>query len=160
MIIRTKLSKEEYKSACLAIIWSKNTFKIFAAIFLLVTLVNIFTSRDPVVGILPAIVPVIIIGGLMYFVFGFSLSKAYKNNPRISEQLEYQLSNSGIIIIGETFKSELNWEKFHKVTATKKWLLLWHSSQLANAIPINLVSAEMLSDLKKIVNDHHVKNNL
>jgi hypothetical protein len=160
MTIKTKLTKEDYKSASFAIIWSRTSLKIIALVFSVIMLFNIITSANRTNSLLPTIIPPVIIGGLAYLLLNFSLAKAYKNNPRVNENIEYQFDDAVIIIKGETFKTELNWDKLYKLTKTKKWLLIWHNNQIANAIPINKVPVEALSDLKRIADLHNVKNNL
>ena len=160
MIVSAKLTKEEYKSASFAIMWSRGTFKIIAIVYSLAMLLSIIASPIQAQSILSTSVPLIIMAGLMYFVFSWSMSRDYKHNPRVNENIEYQFDDSGITIKGETFKSTFTWGKMYKVTKTKKWLLLWHNSQIANAIRIDKISTDMLERLKTMVTEHKVKNNL
>lgn len=61
---------------------------------------------------------------------------------------------------GESFNSQLSWDKIYKVTKTKNWLLIWQNRQIANPIPIEDIGEEQISDLKKILDRHNVKNNM
>jgi hypothetical protein len=160
MTVKVKLTKEEYGSANLAVLFSKVFFKLIPVVYLVVTLTNIAVSPNPARSILPLLIPFVIFISLAYLFFRLSLNRAYKSSPRISETVEYQFGHSGIVITGESFMSSFNWEKMHKVTKTKKWLLLWHSNYSANVIPLNRLTNGMLEELKSIAVSHNVKNNL
>jgi len=61
---------------------------------------------------------------------------------------------------GESFHSQLTWDKVYKVTETKNWILIWQNRQIANAIPKRDVWDGQIEDLKKILTAHKIKNNL
>lgn len=78
----------------------------------------------------------------------------------MSETIAYNFTDTHLGISGESFNSEMTWNKIYKVTQTKSWLLIWQNRQMANAIPLNLVSAEQLAALKEILTKNNTKNNL
>ena len=160
MIIKTKLTEKEYLNASLLIVWSRMTVKVFSIVFLFIILSNIFSPLFQGSPLLPVLIPPIIIFGVIYFLFRFSLKRAYKNNNRVNESIEYDFNELSFKIKGESFTSELSWNKMYKVTKTKKWLLLWHNAQSANAILLNKISTEQLNYLKNILQKQNVKNNL
>lgn len=160
MIIKTKLSENEYINASVATILSRKYSKLFMLVFLIILATNIFTSTVTKDSLIPTILPPILIFGVMFFLFRYSLKKAYQKNYRASENIEYNFTDAHLLITGESFTSEMTWNKIYKVTKTKNWLLVWQSSQIANAIPLRLVSSEDLSELKDIIQKNNIKNNL
>lgn len=64
-----------------------------------------------------------------------SAKKNYNSNQRISEIMKYKFDDSEICIEGESFNSTLIWNKVHKVSESKDFILIWQSSQTVNAIP-------------------------
>ena len=90
----------------------------------------------------------------------YAARKNYRTNKRISETIEYQFDKDSLIIKGESFNSQLTWDKFYKVTQTKNWILIWQNRQVANPIPKRDIWEGQLADLKLILNEHKVKNNL
>ena len=160
MIIKTKLSEKEFTDASLATIWSRKYLKVFLLVFLFILVTNLFNSTLAVGSLIPSVLPPILIFGGLFFVFRYSFKKAYQKNYRASENIEYNFTDSHLLITGESFNSEMTWSKIYKVTKTKKWLLVWHSSQIANAIPLRLISSEDLNKLKNIMQNNNTKNNL
>ncbi|MBL0183120.1 MAG: YcxB family protein [Chitinophagaceae bacterium] len=74
--------------------------------------------------------------------------------------MEYRFDGSNLVIKGESFKSELSWDKIPKVTQTKNWLLIWQGGQIANAIPKRDIPDGLPAELKAILAKNGVKNNL
>jgi hypothetical protein len=160
MIIKTKLSEKEFTNASMATLWSRKYSKVFLVVFLIFLASNIINSTVSIDSLIPSFLPPILIFGAFFFVFRYSIKKAYQKNYRSSESIEYNFTDSHLIITGESFNSEMTWHKIYKVTKTKNWLLIWHSSQIANAIPLRLVSSEGLITLKDIMLKNNTKNNL
>ena len=94
-----------------------------------------------------------------FFTF-YSAGRNYRFNKRISELIIYDFNNHNLEINGESFQSHLTYEKLYKVTRTKKWILLWQTPQIANAIPARDFLPDEIQDLKIILDQHDVKNNL
>ena len=160
MIIETKLSEKEFISASVATFWSRGFFKILLIGLPFLVAFNIFSSRKTTDSIIPTLLPAILIFGLMFLVVRFSLKKAYRQNHRAGENIEYNFTDTHLVVTGESFSSEMTWEKIHKVTRTKNWLFVWHSGQIANAIPLRLVSSEEMMQLKEIMEKNKTKNTL
>ena len=84
----------------------------------------------------------------------------FKANRRISEIVQYTFDEQNLTIKGESFNSQYSWDKIHKVSQTKNWLLIWQNRQVANPIPKRDVWDGEMQDLKEILMRHNVKNNL
>ncbi len=90
----------------------------------------------------------------------FAAKKNYSSNQRIQEPIEYLFEKDYLVIQGESFNSRLTWDKIYRVTETKKWILIWQSKQIANAIHKSDVWDGEMQALKQILIEHHVKNNI
>lgn len=160
MIIKTRLTEKEFISASLATVWARKYSKIFLVLFSLFLVINLFSSFSRNDSVIPFIVPPILIFGLFFFVFRYSIKNAYKKNYRAGETIEYNFTDTHLLMTGESFTSEMTWNKIYRVTKTKNWLLVWHGSQSANAIPLSLIPSENINQLKVILQNNGTKNNL
>lgn len=105
------------------------------------------------------LMPLIILAGLPLFICIMAIHN-FKNSKRLSETIEYQFEENYLNIIGESFKSQMSWEKLHKVTKTKHWILIFQTRQIANIIPLRNIWAGDILHLKSILDLRNVKNNL
>jgi YcxB-like protein len=160
MAVTTKLTVKDYINATLIIMFRRTQVIIFASIISIISLGNIllsaFKSQMIITTLLPPVVTIFIFG----FVFRYSLSRAYKNNPRIQETIQYTFTEDKLVMKGESFNADLTWHTIPKVTQTKNWVLIWQSKSIANAIPKKDIAAEDIHDLKKILDRQRVSNNL
>jgi hypothetical protein len=159
MTITTKLSEKDHTNASFTILWHRRTVKIIIAIFIFTCLFNFIATIGGQASI-KEILPLIIMLGLISLVINFSIKKSYKSSNRISETITYNFKEDTYSITGESFNSELTWDKLQKVTLTKNWLLLWQTKITANAIPRRDVDDSILKNLKVILSKHKVSNNL
>jgi hypothetical protein len=160
MTINTKLTEKDYINASFAIIIGRPFIRYFLAIIGIILLINLVSGiaigSSTLAGVLPPIIIFMIYLGFIYF----SIKRGYSNNKRISENIEYTFGQFNLVIVGESFKTELSWNKVNKVTKTKNWLLIWQTRQIANAIPNRDIQADELTKLKMILTNNSVKNNL
>lgn len=161
MIVKSKLTEKDFINVNFLLIWQKAFVRIFAIVLILLGVLRITTSiiaegfsfADVPVGVL--IIP------FVYAVFIYFISKkGFSSNPRSSEMIEYGFYMDKFSVKGETFSSTLSWQKMNKVTKTKNWLLVWQSSQAANPIPLKYFDQLQLDELKEILYQNKVKNNL
>jgi uncharacterized membrane protein YkvI len=160
MTITTKLSAKDYTNASLAILWQKLSTKIVVVLFSLVVLLNLFVAAASNESRITEQLPLLIIFLIFSLVIYYSIKRAYSNNKRVSETITYHFKEDTYTIKGESFTSELTWNKVQKVTITKNWLLLWQTRSTANAIPRRDIDNEILNKMKTILAKHKVKNNL
>jgi hypothetical protein len=132
-------------------------FTSLIALFLLISIVaSIFTQYDFFS------VAVILFTMLIYvpLVTYVSAVRNFTANSRVSETIEYHFDNEYLSIKGESFNSQLSWDKTYKVTQTKNWILIWQNKQVGNLIPKGDITEEQIGELKEILDNHKVKNNL
>ncbi|MFN3755145.1 YcxB family protein [Flavobacterium sp.] len=104
----------------------------------------------------------LIFGFIMTFMIPISLYKNFKknflSNKRIQENIEYEFTNVKMKIIGESFNSELELNKVHKIVELKNWFLIYQSEQVANLIPTENLNENEVKVLREIFrNQSNVK---
>jgi len=160
MSIKTKLTEKEYVKASLATATARPNTRFILGIFGFIILVNIIMGISRGATTISSLLPPIIIFSIFLAIFYFGIKKGYSKNKRISELIEYTFDNSNLLISGESFKTELSWNKIDRVSKSKSWLLIWQNRQSANAIPMKDVFEDDLTKLKTILTNNQVKNNL
>jgi hypothetical protein len=162
MVIQSKLTKKGFINANFVIFYSN----FFARVFIVIGLLDI-------VFVLLGLILDINIGdrttmlfwgfGLLFFfpsLLYITASRNFSRQNRLSENIEYQFEQDYLIIKGESFQTQMTWEKIYKVVLKKNWLLIYTNKQLATPIARTDVWAGEVEDLKRILNSHRVKNNL
>jgi hypothetical protein len=160
MIIKTKLTEKDYINASIAILFARSYTRNLLSIVGVIILINIISGIVRTGLVMANLLPPILIFAIFPAVFYFSVKKGYSSNKRMNESIEYNFMQNDLIITGESFKTELSWNKVYKVAKSSKWLLIWQSRQIANAIPINSIAEEELTKLKIILTGKQVTNNL
>jgi hypothetical protein len=161
MIIKTKLSEKDFINVNFVLLYKKALIKILTGISFLGLLIFIASlTFAPISFPISSVFYIVFVLGVLPLVTFFTAKKNYKSNKRISEDIEYQFHPDALFVTGESFTSQLSWDKIHKVTKTKNWLLIWQSSQMANVIPLQNMFTSELDDLKSILLQKSVKNNL
>jgi hypothetical protein len=164
MVIKTKLTEKDFINVTLILLFNK----------LLIKIVYIAMAISLILGIASAFFPITLLGEFSFSrligpffvlvflpaVTYFSSKKNYSSNKRVSEPIEYKFEKDYLIIRGESFNSELTWDKIYKVTQTKKWVLIWQTRQSANAIHRSDIGDAEWNELKQILIEHRVKNNI
>ena len=161
MTIKSKLTKTDFINVHYVITYRSTPMKILMVIFLIYFLssflsILLMSPTSSSSGMFIAVAFLTIISLQTYF----RAKNNFGPNNRICEQLEYNIENDNLLIKGESFNSQLTWEKFHRVTKTKNWLLIWQNSRMANPIPRRDITNEEIDVLRTILNNHQVKNNL
>jgi hypothetical protein len=135
--ITTRLTKSDYTKYLYRELYKKPQFILatLVGLYLVVTVVlNYFNiinyySEIPVYetvfGVFILLGPTIII---------LIAAKGYISNPSLQHEIKYTFSDSGIIVQGLTFKSELLWTHIIKQKETNKFLILYSSKKLGNFI--------------------------
>lgn len=160
MKISFKLTQKEFIDANFAMLYSKTGIKIFTGVIIFSLLISIasaiLNSTLPPIGLLIPLAVLIAVYLLTYF----NAKKNYTAERGASEQVEYEFNDELLLIKGESFQSQLTWNKIYKLTQTKKWLWIWTNRQLAIPIPKRAVSSEHIISLKKIAKANKVKHKL
>jgi hypothetical protein len=162
MLIKTKLTQEDYAQASLAILFTRTAIKIMLGIGVFVLIFgNLgFLILPGMHWSLSNIITPIFIIFFVPLTTWFAAKKNYSSNQRLAENIEYQFGNEYLFVKGESFTTQSAWDKVYKVTETKKWIFVWQSQQIANIIPKRDIWEGDIIGLKEILDNHGVKNTL
>ena len=159
IIIKSKLTQKEFVRASYIGMVSRTPLKsillLFFYIFLAGGLYATFDSR----------ISSMIIFVVFYLIILLILSykniiKRYKDGRRLDEPVEYRLTQEYLIIKGETFYTEMTWNKIDEVIKNKEWIFIWQNRRCSIPILAKDISNEEIKNLKLVLDNHHVKNNL
>jgi hypothetical protein len=160
MKIKTKLSEKDFINVNFVMFYSNLLLRILMimfALFLIISFVmSFFVDQISLLNVISFALLLTIWPVIIYF----SSKKNYKSNLQISELIEYDFDKESLHVKGESFESKLLLNKIYKVSLVKNWLLLFQSKQIANIIPRRDISSQQITDLRSILNEQGVKNNL
>lgn len=160
MLIKSKLNEQDFINVNFVLLYSKISAKIFTLLisfFLIITFITVIFI--PKVAFTQIILPLAMLMAMPLITY-FGAKRNFAANARISEAIEYQFNNNYLSMKGESFNSQLSWDKIYKVTQTKNWILIWQNRQIANPINKRDVWEGDIDSLKEILEKHKVKNNL
>ena len=160
MKIVTKLSESDIIRFNFYVFYRKWTIRIISAfmildIFISILFPEVIKASMPDSLLFPAIFLILL--PLMVYL---QAKRSFKNNRRLSEQIEYVFNDNNLNITGESFNTTMTWEKIPKVTKTKRWILIWQTKNLANLIPLKDIWDGDVLNLKEILVRCGVTNNL
>lgn len=108
----------------------------------------------------PPIFPLVF--GLITVIIPLSIyrycKRSYSSNSRLQEKITYEFTEDKIFITGESFKTEMTWEKIFKVQELKDCILLYQSRATFNLIPKEPFG-DRLNEFKDLVLKSNLKNN-
>lgn len=161
MVIKTQLSQKDFINASVVLTFKKISTKLLMAFGILYLLFTIYLAIiDPDDAYFTMfLVPLALIFAPVVMTCFFAILN-YKTNRRSGEPLEYILGDDYLSIKGESFNTQLSWEKIYKVTQTKQWIFIWHNRLVANPISKQNLLASDIDSLKTTLDFHRVKNNL
>jgi len=160
MIIKTKLTKQDFIKLNFTMLYRKPVIIIFTffigLLFLLGVAGLLFSNIDTSSQVAISFTMLIFLPVTTYI----NSIKNFKASNRITEPFEYSFEDTQLSIKGESFSVQLSWDKIHKVTLLKNWLLVWQSKQLANPIVRRDIGEGQIKELKQFLDRVKVKNNL
>lgn len=162
MIIETKLSQKNYRKLVLTLYYRNPMYIMFTIIGIIILIFSILefifmeeTFSNPYQQLLTGLFLVLVMPLLTIY----KANKNYNSNLRLNEPILYEFNNSTIKLTGESFNSEMTWEKVYKVKELKEWILIYQNKQVANLIKKSDFDTRF-DRFKSIVLQTNVKNNL
>ena len=149
-------------------------------------LMFLLTYKKPFMVFLSGIGVIMFIGSLFYFlgikvpvdkppyfqlIFGFSIiallpfsiyrsaKKNFSSSGRLQEKITYEFLEDAIRITGESFNSELTWEKIYKITELRNWILIYQNRLVANIIPKKSFGNSLGEFKEEVKKRAFIKNN-
>jgi hypothetical protein len=151
--ITSQLKQKEYLKLNYLLLYSKAwiiCLCAFAALFVLVSVVMYFTHNYAIFD------SDWYYYGVMFAVWGIlipvipcaTVLLTFKSNKLIQEVINYEFTEVGVNIAGESFTSTYQWRTFYKVKGINGWLLLYQSNRSAHVIKLGTDGAEQIKTLK------------
>ena len=160
MQIKTRLSQKDLIKVNLVLLKRGSSRVYLVLLFFYIIFSAMPLANGKSINIITILLPLMIMIVFLIAITLVGILINYRSNPRIRETIEYKFQSDFLEIKGESFSSQLTWEKIHKVTKTKNWLLIWQNRQSANVIPLRDIWEGDITTLKEILTNHKVKNNL
>ena len=160
MIIKTKMTQNEFIEANMVLCYSRTATKIITALGFVVLAAVIFI-RVYMPDASPAYLFIypLMLWALPAITTWLQARAAFRTNARLRECLEYDFSDDFIAVKGESFNSQMTWGKFYKVKQTKNWIFIYQNRLLASPISKKDLFPSDIEKLKAILTAHRVKNN-
>jgi hypothetical protein len=161
MIIKTKMTQKEFIEANMVLRYSRIATKIITALGFVVLAAVVFIwlyvpgGNASYLFIYPLILLV-----LPAVTTWLQARSVFRTNARLRESLEYDFNDDFIAVKGESFSSQMTWEKFYRVKQTKNWIFIYQNRLLASPISKKDLFPSDIEKLKTILTGHKVKNNL
>jgi hypothetical protein len=160
MVIKTKLTEQDFIRANFLLFYSKTSTRVISVLFLFPLVINIllFILADKAKVSPGQIILSALICGILPGIIYFASKRGFKRN-KINEPIDYQFDEDYVSMKGDSFESKYAWQKVYKVTETKNWLMIWHNSQVANPIHKRYLLPSELDTIKDLVHRKGLKNN-
>ncbi|MGV8828214.1 MAG: YcxB family protein [Breznakibacter sp.] len=68
----------------------------------------------------------------------------------------YEITEELIIVTGESFNSQMTWEKTYKVLELKEWFLFYQNKLVANVVPKEFIGNQT-HELREIIKRQNIK---
>lgn len=156
-----RFTEKDFVQANLALLYQKKSMKfltILLSIFFLISLLGAILVPEfnsPGQGFI-----FLVVSMALPILTYFSARKNYRTNQRLTETIEYQFADEYFSVKGDSFSSQVTWNKVFKVTQSKHWIFIWQNRQIANTIPKRIISDTQMTEFKEILRDQRVKNSL
>lgn len=161
MIITTSYSPKSFLDLNYTINNQKFSPNKFLIILIGITVFNIslqyFHNKQPIYIALTPLIVLFVIIILIKRRIKKNIMKIYYETPRLSEAVNFEITDSHLIISGSSFKSDLKWNEIHKITYTKNWILIWQNSIVANGLSMSDSTPEFIEELSKKIKLHSIR---
>lgn len=162
MIIETKIDFKKYIKLMYILTYRRKLMIYTSILGFLLLIISIFyffgiieMTEFPWIPILTGIVINIVMPISVYY----TSRKAYFTNARLQEKIVYEITQDLIIITGESFNSQMTWDKTYKVLELKEWFLIYH-----NKLSANIISKESIGnqtqEFREIIKRQNIKYKL
>jgi len=159
MKIETQIESKDFIKFTFKLIYRKLFFKalMIFGIFAIITSIPQFFmehsfASDPYAELFVGLFIVFILPVFIYF----NAKKNYETNKTLQEKVNYEFLEEKILISGESFNSEISWDKIYRIEESEEWILIFQNRQTANIILKSCIG-ENLNPLKTLISSKNVK---
>lgn len=152
MIIKTKIEYEDYRKLLFTLTYKKVStivITIVGTFFILFQLLAYFLISTYEIDLAPLLVGC---GMVLLFPIAIIVSskRNFYSNQLLQEEMEYEFTEEQMKIKGESFSSEVQWNKTNRIIEIKDWFLIFQSKISANLIPKKNLSEKEINEIKTI----------
>jgi hypothetical protein len=168
MTIKVKLTQKDYTGLMFSIYYNNKPRMIYTTfigllmILALLGLIGIQIFPQPSTSNTSAIDPqyFLLLAGLLFLIvvpyrINKNSIKNYSSTLSLQEEVKYDLTTDKLRITGESFTSEMTWDKIYKIEELKKFFLIYTSNIVAIIIPKNGITSEEVNLLREQLRSLH-----
>ena len=163
MIIETQITYSIYRK----VMYYMNYCRPVMLIILLCSLLLLVLSAVQLLGILPVtdLTYYQLFIGILYIGYtpiriARAIHKNYYSNLRLQEKLQFEFTPEKIVTKGESFMTEMNWDKLNKIVEITDCFLLFADHKQAHFVPKEHFSPAQLEEFRTMVRNTEVKARL
>jgi len=128
----------------------KKTMYILAASGLLAAGWPLINGGLTVTSLIAAIFTFALIGAIWYFTLRFSTSRIFKANPQMLEKRRCTFDTEHLIVYGETFSADYQWNGFKNAAETPDSFLMFTTGFSAIILPKRAFSEEQMRSFRQL----------
>jgi hypothetical protein len=138
MIIKTRISFKEYLKLMYGLTYRKPIMILILAIDLAMIIwiagyyLHVLSLPKPTIYQFITLILITVVQPLVIF---HTIRQNYKSSNHLGESLEIELTNSEIKMRGESFFTEIKWNKIFKIVEHNNWFLIYQNTLSAIVIP-------------------------
>jgi hypothetical protein len=158
--IQHQLTLKEYRQLNFKMLYSKVWFiilTVFAVLFLLWSVILYFMQSYAIFNNSLYSIGVGLTAAAIYLPIATLIRGRllFKGNLRLSEPINYDLSEEGVAVTGESFNGIYTWEKVPKIKIINGWLLIYQNRTAANLIKTESADNDNIQSLKVFLEERY-----
>ncbi|WP_066829645.1 YcxB family protein [Rufibacter ruber] len=80
----------------------------------------------------------------------YNIKRNFRKNNTLQAPITYTFTDTGMSAVGETFTTNIAWEKIYKLTENNKLIVIWQNNQIANILPKRFFSQGELEVFREL----------
>lgn len=161
MNIQVKLNFREYLKLNLILTYKRIITWLFTIIGLIVVLAGLFAMIGIIItqdfvhlkdAILCTVIGLFMAMMIPLIVYR-NAKNSYHTSKAIKETINYTFEKDKIVVQGESFNAEMQWDSVWKVHELKDWIVIYYNKLTANIVPKKALNDDQLAALKNVINE-------
>lgn len=159
LTLTARISRTDLMKVSLLLSYRSAVFIVITAVMLVLLAVNLFLVFRSGLKSMDSFAPLVILIVLPASVV-FSARKRYRKNPEYRKPVVYTFDEESLHVATAKKESRFDLSALFKVRKMNNWLLVYRTTRMANVIPLRDISSGQLQQLKEILEEANVRNNL